>query len=62
MNDVVQLVLKVHPTARERLRRFAEEDRRNLAREFEVLMEAEAARRLSAFSVPGGDVPLTAED
>ena len=56
--DVMQLVLKVSPAARERLRRFADEDRRNMSREFEFLMELEAARRLSALSVSPGDVAL----
>jgi hypothetical protein len=60
--DVMQLVLKVSPAARERLRRFAEDDRRNLSREFEWLMEQEATRRLSGFTVPAGEEALRPED
>ena len=46
---VVQLVLKVDPRARERLHQFADDDGRNLSREFEHLMEKEAVRRLEDY-------------
>lgn len=48
-NDYVQVVLKVSANARAQLRQFAQEDRRNLSREFENLMEQESARRLAQY-------------
>jgi hypothetical protein len=59
--EKVQIVLKVHPRCRELLRRIAQEDRRDLSATIETLLEQEAARRLSGFTVASGDVPFRAE-
>lgn len=44
--QVVQLTLKVSERTRSLLRQFAHEDKRGLAKQFEQIMEEEAARRL----------------
>jgi hypothetical protein len=59
-SHVVQLVLKVSPQSREKLRKFADEDDRNMSRTFERLMDLEAARRLESFApYREDDVPGT---
>ena len=47
----VRLVLKVTPRSRDLLRRFGDEDRRNMGRQFEELMDQESARRMAAQTV-----------
>ena len=44
--QVVQLTLKVSERSRSLLRQFAHEDKRGFAKQFEQIMDEEAARRL----------------
>ena len=51
--DYVSLVLKVTPRAKDLLRRFSDEDRRVMGRQFEYLMDQESARRVRAQTFTG---------